>query len=62
MASGDSPSTAPKRKPPGKKAAKLSQKEQSERFMETARELGVDETGEQFKKALERIGLIRDGS
>ena len=49
MASGDRPNTA--RKPPVKKAGKLSQKEQSERFKETARMLGVDETGYAFEKA-----------
>jgi hypothetical protein len=34
---------------------KLSDKEQSERFMETAREIGVDESGEAFEKAFKRI-------
>ena len=55
MASGDRPSTAPKRKPPGKKAVKLSQKEQSERFKEAARELGADESGHEFQTMLDRI-------
>lgn len=50
MASGDPQNTA--RKPTGKKAKKLSQKEQSERFKETARELGVDESGEAFERAI----------
>lgn len=49
MASGDRPNTA--RKPSGKKAKPLSQKEQSERFKETARELDVDETGGAFERA-----------
>lgn len=31
---------------------KLEDKEQSERFKQTARELGVDQSGEQFDKAL----------
>ncbi|MER9432361.1 hypothetical protein [Mesorhizobium sp. M0408] len=53
MASGDRPNTA--RKLPGKKAKKLSQKEQSERFKETARKLEADETGEAFKHAVERM-------
>ena len=53
MASGDPPNTA--RKPTGKKAKKLSQKEQSERFKETARELGVDGSDEQFERAMTRI-------
>lgn len=43
--------------PPKKKKPKpkLSDKEQSERFMETARELGVDESGEEFERALRKI-------
>lgn len=49
MVSGDPQSTA--RKPTGKKATRLSQKEQSERFRETARELDVDETGGAFERA-----------
>lgn len=53
MESGDPQDTA--RKPNGKKAKKLSQKEQSERFKETARELVVDETGHNFDDALGRI-------
>jgi hypothetical protein len=53
MASGDHPSTA--RKPPGKKAGKLSQKEQSERFKEAARELEADETGKAFERVLDKI-------
>ncbi|MES0139240.1 hypothetical protein NKJ88_30515 [Mesorhizobium sp. M0016] len=53
MASGDPPNTA--RKPSGKKATKLSQKEQSERFKEAARELEADETGEAFERAFEKI-------
>jgi hypothetical protein len=43
---------APKKKPA---KPKLTDKEQSERFIETARELGVDESGEQFEKALREI-------
>jgi hypothetical protein len=53
MASGDRPNTS--RKPKGVKKEKLSQKEQSERFKETARELGVDETGEAFEKAFKKV-------
>lgn len=42
--------------PKGKKAKpKLSDKEQSERFIETARELGVDESGEEFEEAFRNI-------
>lgn len=50
MASGDQANT--NRKPSGKKAKKLTQKEQSERFIETARELDVDETGPTFERAV----------
>lgn len=51
MASGDHPATSPK--PSGKpKGRKLSQKEQSERFVETARTVGVDESGTKFDAAL----------
>jgi hypothetical protein len=44
--------------PKGKKAkpkTNLSDKEQSERFMETARKLGVDESGEAFEEAFRRV-------
>ncbi|MBR1215934.1 hypothetical protein [Bradyrhizobium sp. JYMT SZCCT0180] len=34
---------------------KLTDKEQSERFKETARKLGVDETGESFDAAFRKI-------
>ena len=34
---------------------KLTDKEQSERFKQTARELGVDESGKPFEKAIRRI-------
>lgn len=56
MASGDRADTSqgPK-KPSGKKAKKLSQKEQSERFKETARELEVDESGKPFDHAVSKI-------
>jgi hypothetical protein len=42
---------------PKKKKAKpkLSDKEQSERFKETARQLGVDESGEHFERAFTKI-------
>jgi hypothetical protein len=47
---------------PKKKKAKpkLSDKEQSERFKQTARELGVDESGESFDKAFRSIIQSRD--
>jgi hypothetical protein len=34
---------------------KLSDKEQSERFKQTARELGVDESGEEFERTFDGI-------
>jgi hypothetical protein len=43
---------APKKK---KAKPKLTDKEQSERFKETARELGVDESGKSFEEAVTRI-------
>jgi hypothetical protein len=55
MASGDRPNTAPRPKPSGKKAKPLSQKEQSERFKEAARELEVDESGEDFERIVSRL-------
>ena len=42
---------APK-KPPGRK---MTQAEQSERFIRTARELGVDETGKEFERLFKKI-------
>ena len=43
---------APKKAKP---KPKLTDKEQSERFIETARELGVDESGEEFDKTISQI-------
>ena len=43
---------APKKTKP---KPQLSDKEQSERFKETARELGVDESGAEFELALSKI-------
>jgi hypothetical protein len=46
------------RQPEGEKTKpkpKLTDKEQSERFKQTARELGVDESGEAFEKSLRKI-------
>jgi hypothetical protein len=40
------------KKPPAKK---MTQAEQSERFIQTAREVGVDETGREFEAALAKI-------
>ena len=43
---------APKKK---KAKPKLTDKEQSERFKQTARELGADEGGQDFDRAFDRI-------
>jgi hypothetical protein len=43
---------APKKAKP---KPKLTDKEQSERFKQTARELGADENGKKFKEAFEKI-------
>lgn len=37
------------------KRKKISQKEQSKRFVETARKIGVDETGDSFERAFRKI-------
>ena len=43
-------------KNPRRKAKpKLTEKEQSERFIETARKLGVEETGEAFERLFEKL-------
>lgn len=55
MASNEHLKSHAKQKPTGKKAEVLSQKKQSERFKEAARELEADETGEAFKRA---VGVI----
>jgi hypothetical protein len=58
MASGKSArpkASAGPPKPSGKRAKKLSQKEQSERFIETARKLGSDETGTDFERAVAKV-------
>lgn len=52
MASGDHQDTSQSPKPSGKKAKNPTQKEQSERYIETARELDVDESGDAFDRAL----------
>jgi len=49
MASGDRPDTDQKPKKPSRK---LTQKEQSERFIATARELEADESGTAFDAAV----------
>lgn len=50
-----------KRKSKTKPKLKLSNKEQSERFTEAARQLGVEKT-EQFDAAFDRIVGIRDAN
>lgn len=55
MASGDHPNTGQKPKPTGKKAKPISQKEQSERFKEAARELEADESGNAFERAVDAV-------
>jgi hypothetical protein len=46
--------------PKTKKAKhKLTDKEQSERFKQTARKLGVDESGRSFENAMQRIAPKR---
>jgi hypothetical protein len=60
MASGDPADIDRKPKPSGKKKKKLSQREQSERFIETARALEADESGEAFERALEHLVARRD--
>jgi hypothetical protein len=40
---------------PKPKKPKTSDKEQSERFIETARRLGVDESGKAFEEAFNKI-------
>lgn len=45
----------PTKKPSGKKANPLSQAEQSERFKETARDIGVDESGKDFERLFRRL-------
>ena len=60
MASGNPPDIVLKPKPSGKKAGKLSQKEQSERFREAARMLEVDESGKDFDSAIRRVLVARD--
>lgn len=46
---------APKAKPKPKPKAKFTDKAQSERFIEAARQLGIEETGEAFDKAFRKV-------
>lgn len=43
------------RKAPAKADAASKQKEQSARFIKAAREIGVDETGKEFERALKKV-------
>lgn len=47
----EKPKPQPKRKP----QRKMTKAEQSERFTETARKLGADESGEAFERAIDTI-------
>lgn len=58
MASNEHQKAQAKLKPSGKKTEKLSQKEQSERFKEAARELEAEEDGRAFERA---IGTVLKG-
>lgn len=42
-------------KPAAKKAPKTKEKTQRERFIEAAREIGVDETGKEFERLLNKV-------
>jgi hypothetical protein len=42
-------------KPKAKRKPKFTDKAQSERFIESARKLGIEETGEAFDKAVDKI-------
>lgn len=46
------------RKKPQRKKPKLSDRKQSERFIEAARKLGIQETGEKFDKAITTITKV----
>jgi hypothetical protein len=57
---GDGSPSSPLKKPQAKKAKagsskKMTQREQSERFEETARNLGADESGEAFESAINSL-------
>jgi hypothetical protein len=49
----------PKKLAAKRAARKLDNPEQFERFVETARKLGVDESGEKFDRAFEKIAKPR---
>lgn len=45
---------------PKRKEPELKPEEQFERFRETARKLGVDETGKEFEKAFKNVSPLRE--
>lgn len=47
---------------PAKKPPPQNEKSQKQRFIETARELGADESGKEFDKAVKKIVRPRSGS
>ena len=49
---GSKPKAGRPKKPP---APKMTKREQSERFIKTARELGVDESGKEFERLFEKV-------
>lgn len=61
MASSDHPDTAPRPKPTGKKAERLSQKEQSERFKQTARAVEAQDA-DAFEKAFQAVAKAKGPS
>jgi hypothetical protein len=62
MASSEPPKLPAKPKPSGRKSRKLSQKEQSERFIETARTLQSDESGTPFERAMRVVIPLKHSS
>lgn len=55
---GSKPQTRRPKKPP-KAAAETKEKSQRERFIETARALGVDETGKEFERLFDKVAPPR---
>jgi len=54
------PKTGGTKEKPASASDKEVQKTQSERFIETARELGADESGKRFEKEFIRIAKSKD--
>ena len=57
MAKGEGGKPPGKPKPTGRKASVKDEKSQSERFIETARMLGVDESDAAFEEAFLKIAI-----